>query len=80
MATSKLWRNTLNIVVRLSIVGFPLADNMRCKLLLGFDVSIANFSKPTVAFTKSLKTSRAISGSPFRKSYAASFSRATANS
>jgi hypothetical protein len=42
-------------------------DNIRCKLLLGLAVSVASCSKPMVAFTKSRKISRAVSGSPLRK-------------
>jgi hypothetical protein len=46
---------------------------------LGLAVSVASCSKPMVAFTKSRKISRAVSGSPLRNSVAASSSSACAN-
>ena len=76
-ATSITRRSKLNFIefltapkmtAKLSMLGLPLGDSIRCKLFLGLCVSSANLSKPTVAFTKSLRISRAVSGSPLRKS------------
>jgi hypothetical protein len=68
------------MLVKLSIVGLPLADGIQCKPLLGFAVSNANFSNPTVALTRSLNISLTVSGSPLRKREMASLRRATENS
>ena len=48
------------------MLGFPVGDNMRCRLLLGLAVSVASCSKPMVAFAKSRKISRAVSGKLLR--------------
>src|SRR5450759_4983496 len=61
------------------MLGFPLGDSMRCKLLLGFSVILASCSNPMVALTRSLRMSRAVSGSPLRNSVAASSRSALAN-
>ena len=67
------------ILVRLSIVGLPLAESMRCRLLLDLSTSSASVSKPIVALTRSLSTRRATSGSPFRNRVIASSSKAAVN-
>src|SRR5438105_12300301 len=59
--------------------GLPCADNMRCRLFEGLSVSRASSSNPPVALTRSRKMIRATSGSPLRKSVAASSSIAFAN-
>jgi hypothetical protein len=38
-----------NIAARLSMLGLPLGDSIRCRLLLGLAVSVANSSNPKVA-------------------------------
>ena len=67
------------IPARLSMVGFPEADSMRCRLLLGVPVFAANVSKPTVALTRSRRMLRVTSGSSLRNSVAASSNIALAN-
>lgn len=62
------------------MVGFPFADGIRCKLLLGLDVIAASFSKPIVPLTKSRRIRRAVAGSPLRNSEIASSRSAIANS
>ena len=37
---------------RLSMLGFPLVESIRCKLFAGLPVAPARRSNPTVAFTK----------------------------
>ena len=37
------------------MLGLPVGDNMRCKLLLGLAVMVASFSNPMVALTRSRK-------------------------
>jgi|GEM_PF-6561706 len=54
------------MTVKLSIVGLPFADNIRWRLLLGLEVSMASSSKPTIALTSSRSISLAVSGSPLR--------------
>src|SRR5690606_29513277 len=78
ISTFNASRRTSKMVARLSMLGLPLADSMRCRLLAGFSVSVASCSKPTVAFTRSRSIMRAVSGSPFRNSVAASSSIARA--
>ena len=68
------------IAARLSMLGLPFEDSIRCRLLLGLCVSSARCSKPTVALTRSRKIRRAASGSPLRNSVAASSSSAFAKS
>ena len=46
------------MTAKLSILGLPLGESMRCKLFDGFPVAVANRSNPTVAFTRSRKSSR----------------------
>src|SRR5882757_1165184 len=41
------------MAARLSMLGLPLGESMRCRLLLGVAVIFANCSKPSVAFTRS---------------------------
>ena len=79
-STPSCARTAPNIAARLSMLGLPLSDNMRCKLLLGLSVSSAKRSKPRVAFTKSRRIRRAVSGSSLKKRVAASSSSAFANS
>ena len=67
------------IAAKLSMLGLPFGDSMRCKLLLGLWVSSARCSNPTVALTRSRRMRRAASGSPLRNSVAASSSSALAN-
>src|SRR6266851_10294140 len=66
------------MAARLSMLGLPFLDSIRCRLLLGFAVSAAKASNPTVAFTRSRRIRRAISGSPLRNNVAASSSSALA--
>ena len=53
------------IAEMLLIVGLPDAEGIRWRLFAGLWISSARDSKPTVAFTRSRKTSFAVSGSPF---------------
>lgn len=62
------------------MLGLPLGDNIRCKLLLGLSVSMAKCSNPTVALTRSRRIRRAVSGSPLKNKVAASSRSAFANS
>ena len=57
----------------------PVAGSMRCRLFAGLSVIPARASKPTVALTRSRRSSRAASGSPLRNSVAASSKSARAN-
>jgi hypothetical protein len=75
----KCYEYAKKIAAKLSMLGLPVGDNMRCKLLLGLRVSVASCSKPMVAFTRSRKIRRAVSGSPFKNKVAASSSNACAN-
>ena len=77
--TCSFSRTALKIAARLSMLGLPVGDNIRCKLLLGLAVRVASCSKPMVALTRSRKISRAVSGSPLRNRVAASSSSACAN-
>ncbi len=49
------------------MLGLPLRDSMRGKLLAGLSVIAASASKPTVALTRSRNSNRAASGSPLRE-------------
>jgi hypothetical protein len=60
------------MTARLSMLGLPVADNIRWRLFGGLPVVAANRSNPTVAFTSSRRVRRAVSGSPLRKRLAAS--------
>jgi hypothetical protein len=53
-------------------------ETIRCKLLLGLSVIVASCSNPILALTRSRRLNRAVPGSPFRNSVAASFSNACA--
>ena len=72
-------RMARKIAARLSMLGLPAGDNMRCRLLLGLDVSAETCSKPIVALIRSRRIRRAVSGSPLRNSVAASSNKAWAN-
>ena len=54
------------------MLGLPFGDSILWRLLLGVAVTLANLSKPRVAFTRSRRMRRAVSGSPLRNSVAAS--------
>jgi hypothetical protein len=41
------------IVARLSMLGLPFSESMRCRLLAGLPVATASPSEPTVALTRS---------------------------
>ncbi len=79
ISTRSFRRTAPKIAAKLSMFGFPRGESIRCRLLLGLAVAAASASKPTVAFTRSRRMRRAISGSPLRKSVAASSSSALAN-
>src|SRR5450759_3943347 len=63
----------------LSMLGFPLGESIRCRLLLGVSVTSASCSNPMVALTRSRRMRRAVSGPPLRNSVAASSRSALAN-
>src|SRR5713226_1012935 len=68
------------MAARLSMLGFPFWESMRCRLFAGLAVSRARPSNPNVALTRSRSRSLAVCASPFRNSVAASSSNALANS
>jgi hypothetical protein len=78
MSTPRRLRTTPKMAARLSMLGLPRSDSIRCRLLLGVFVSAARASNPTDAFIRSRSTKRAACGSPLRNSVAASSSRALA--
>lgn len=67
------------MIAKLSMLGLPFAESIRCKLFEGFPVAAASRSKPTVTFTRSRSVSLATSGSPLRKRVRASSRSAFAN-
>ncbi len=74
--TFRRWRIAWKMAARLSMLGLPADDNMRCRLLLGLAVKVDSCSKPIVALIRSRRIRRAVSGSPLRNKVAASSSSA----
>ena len=62
----------LKIAAKLSILGLPFDESMRCRLLLGTSVSFDSCSNPNVALTRSRRITRAVSASPLMRSIVAS--------
>ena len=72
-------RMAWKLTARLSMLGMPVGERMRCRLLLGLAVNVARCSKPIVALIRSRSSTRAISGSRLRNWVAASSRSACAN-
>ena len=78
ISTRSFFLSAPNIAERLSIWGLPRKESIRWMLLLGLPINTDNDSNPTVALTKSRRRARAICGSPFSISDAASSNSARA--
>ena len=57
-------RRASKIAARLAMLGLPLGESIRWRLLLGIAVSAPSRSKPIVALTSSRRAARAASGLP----------------